>query len=426
MVREIRSCATSATVEALEGRTLLAGDMVIQWNQIMQTMCRSVRPGIGPTVAARDMAVMDVAVYDAVNGIDGSYQQFMVRRDAPKGASPDAAAAAAAFRTLWGMFPNQRGTLAMDLVMSVMSLGNSKAVRQGVLWGMFVGDRVLQSRAHDGSNSNVQYQPGIAPGQWQPDPLNPTQQAWGPGEGRVKPFVVNSSKQFLPPAPPALDSQAYADAVNEVESIGALDSTTRTADQTQASHFWAYDRAGMGSPMVIYDEAVITIAQQMGNTLEQNARLFALEGIANADAGFTAWEAKFLFNLWRPISAIRRADEDGNPLTTADPNWKPLGAPGDGVVPDFTPPFPTYVSGHATFGAATFQVLADFYGTDAVHFTLTSDELPGVTRSFDSFSQAAQENGASRVWLGIHFSFDNIEGQAVGRNVADYVMAHVR
>jgi hypothetical protein len=266
--------------------------------------------------------------------------------------------------------------------------------------------------------------PGTAPGQWQPDPLNPTQQAWGPGEGMVKPFVVASSKQFLPPAPPALNSQAYADALNQVESLGALDSTTRTADQTQAAHFWAYDRVGMGSPMVLYDEAIATVAQQMGNTPEQNARLFALEGLANADAGFTAWETKYLYNLWRPISAIRRANEDGNPLTTADPNWKPLGAPGDGVVPDFTPPFPTYVSGHATFGAATFELLADFYGTDAVHFTLTSDELPGVTRSFNSFSQAAQENGMSRIYLGIHFSFDNIEGQVVGRNVADYVMTH--
>lgn len=422
-IRETR-LSVGVAVEALERRTHLSSDMVIQWNQVMQAMCRSVRPGIGPTVAARDMAVMDIAVYGAVNGIDGSSQQFLIRCPAPKGASPDAAAAQAAFRTLWGMFPNQRPTLVKDLAASLEPLGNGKAVRQGARWGAFVAERILELRANDGSNSNVQYQPGTAPGLWQPDPLNPTQQAWGPGEGMVKPFVVNSTKQFLPPAPPALDSQAYADALNEVESIGAQNSTTRTADQTQASHFWAYDRVGMGSPLVIYDQAVVTVAQQMGNSLEQDARLFALEGLANADAGFTAWETKYLFNLWRPISAIRRANEDGNPLTTADPNWTPLGAPGDGVVPNFTPPFPTYVSGHATFGAATFQVLADFYGTDAVHFTLSSDELPGVTRSFDSFSQAAQENGESRIYLGIHFGFDNIQGQVVGRNVADYVIAH--
>ena len=411
-------------VEVLEQRTLFSADVVLQWNGVMMDMLRQTSPGVGPTVAARDMAVMDVAVYDAVNGIDGSSAPFLVQRRGPKDASEEAAAVQAAFRTLWGMFPAQRATLRSDLNQTLAPLGNGNAVRKGARYGEFVAERVLQSRANDGSNASVQYMPGTQPGQWVPDPLNPTQQAWGPGEGAVTPFVVKSSQQFLPPAPPALDSQAYADAVNEAESIGALDSTTRTADQTQAAYFWAYDHAGTGSPLVMYNQAVTTIARQMGNTLVQNAKLFALIGLANADAGFTAWETKFVFNLWRPISAIRHADLDNNPLTTADPNWTPLGAPGDGVVPNFTPPFPSYVSGHATFGAATFEVLKKFYGTDNIHFTLASDELPGVTRSYDSFSQAAAENGMSRIYLGIHYSFDNIQGQAVGRFVADYVVQH--
>jgi hypothetical protein len=234
--------------------------------------------------------------------------------------------------------------------------------------------------------------------------------------------MIKSSAQFRAPAPPALDSPAYAAALNQVESLGAQNSTTRTADQTQAGIFWAYDRVGMGSPLVLYDQAVITVSQQMHNTLDQDARLFALVGAANADSGFSAWDTKYFYNLWRPITAIRDAGSDNNPAATADSDWKPLGAPGDGVVPDFTPPFPTYVSGHATFGAATFEVLKQFYGTDNIHFVLTSDELPGVTRSFNSFSQAAAENGISRVYLGIHFNFDNTAGQAIGRNVADYVM----
>jgi len=198
----------------------------------------------------------------------------------------------------------------------------------------------------------------------------------------------------------------------------------RTADQTQAGMFWAYDRKGMGSPLMIYDEAVMTIAQLKHNTMRQNARLFALFGMAEADSGFTAWNAKYTYNFWRPITAIRNADQDGNPNTVADPNWVPLGAPGDGVVPDFTPPFPAYISGHSTFGAAAFETLKDFYGTDRVHFTLMSDELPGVLRSFNSFSQAAAENGMSRIYLGIHWSFDNLNGQATGRSVADYVFQH--
>ena len=166
------------------------------------------------------------------------------------------------------------------------------------------------------------------------------------------------------------------------------------------------------------------------DTVLQNARLFALVNIALADAGIAAWDTKYAYDLWRPVAAIRRADDDGNPATAADPGWTPLGAPGDGFVPDFTPPFPAYTSGHATFGAATFRVLAAFYGRDDIPFTLTSDEFdgthrPAVTRSFTGFGQAAAENGASRIYLGVHWGFDDVAGQAQGRDVADYVFQHV-
>ena len=413
-----------ALVEALEGRTLLAADMVIQWNQIMIDMLREQRPGIGPTVAARDMAVMDVAIFDAVNGIDRSYHPYLIPAVGPRNGSEPAAAASAAYMTLIAMFPNQKAELHAQVVQSVAPLGHSRSVADGEAWGAYVAAKIMANRAHDGSNQSVQYMPSTDVGKWFPDPLNPQQQAWGPGEGAVTPWVVKSSRQFQAPPPPALTSQAYTDAFNQAKSLGAKDSTTRTADQTQVANFWAYDRAGMGSPMSLYDEAIMTVAQQMHNTIVQDARLFALEGLANADAGTTAWETKFDYNYWRPVWAIRRAAEDGNPNTTADVNWTPLGAPGDGVVPDFTPPFPSYVSGHATFGAATFRVLQDFYGTDNVHFTLHSDEMPTVTRSYSSFSQADEENGISRIYLGIHWIFDKTAGQDMGHQVADYVMQH--
>jgi len=180
----------------------------------------------------------------------------------------------------------------------------------------------------------------------------------------------------------------------------------------------------MGAPPALYNQLVQTIAKQKHNTTVENARLFALANVAMADAGIAAWDCKFVDNLWRPVTAIHAAATDGNPDTIADPTWEPLGAPGGGVVPNFTPPFPAYVSGHATFGAAVCEVLKDFYHTDNIHFTLASDELPGVMRSFNSFTRAAAENGVSRIYLGIHWQFDNTEGQTLGRQIADFVFAH--
>ncbi|MDB5289743.1 MAG: hypothetical protein JWL69_984 [Phycisphaerales bacterium] len=414
----------AAAIEPLERRVLMSADMVMAWNRNMVHIFQGATTLAGPTVAARDLAIMDVSVSDAVFTLGGSTKPYLVHERGPIGASANAAAAGAAYEALLKLFPAEHDALSADLNQTLAELGTGRAVKKGIAWGEHVADVIVAARANDGSNAPVQYTPGTQPGQWQPDPLNPTQVAWGAGEGQVAPFALQSDSQFRPPAPPALSSQAYADAFNQVKTLGAKDSTVRTADQTQAGIFWAYDRKGMGSPLMIYCEAAMTIAQQKHNTMRQNARLFGLLGIAEADAGFAAWDAKYAYNFWRPITAIRNADPATNPDTTPDPNWVPLGAPGDGVVPDFTPPFPAYISGHSTFGAAAFETLKNFYGTDRMHFTLMSDELPGVTRSFNTFSQAADENGMSRIYLGIHWNFDNNYGKATGRSVADYVFQH--
>uniref|UniRef100_UPI00356739AE vanadium-dependent haloperoxidase n=1 Tax=Novipirellula sp. TaxID=2795430 RepID=UPI00356739AE len=260
----------------------------------------------------------------------------------------------------------------------------------------------------------------------------------GPAWGDVDTFAIDSTDDFVPESPPELTSEAYAEAYNEVLELGSIDSEVRTEDQTEAGLFWAYDRAGLGTPLALYNDVLIQIAEQQGNTMEENAALFAQASVAMADAAIVAWETKFSEEFWRPVTAIQAGDDDGNDLTEGDADWVALGAPNGEDLSGFTPQFPTYISGHATFGGALFTTLQEFYGTDDIAFELTSEELEvllenpelqeaygidldDATRSFDSFSEAMAENGRSRVYLGIHFNFDDTVGQEVGSAIATNV-----
>lgn len=267
--------------------------------------------------------------------------------------------------------------------------------------------------------------------------------------GHVKPFVIPSAAGFRAPPPPAINTPEYAEAFNEVKRLGGdgiVTPTERTSDQTIAGTYWAYDGTpSLCAPPRLYNEIVMQIARQQGTGVVALTRLLALVHLAMADAGVAAWESKYLYDYWRPITAIREADEgtgptgagDGNPLTVGDPTFTPLGAPASNLTgPNFTPPFPAYTSGHATFGGAVFQVLRRFYGTDDIAFTFVSDEYNGVTvdrdglvrplipRTFKTLSQAEEENGQSRIYLGIHFAFDKTAGIAQGRRIGNYVMTH--
>jgi hypothetical protein len=246
---------------------------------------------------------------------------------------------------------------------------------------------------------------------------------------------------FQEPPPPALNSPAYTAAYNELIALGGDGTTTatsRTAEQTQIGIFWAYDgQPGLGTPPRMYNQIAQVIANKMGNTEMQNARLFALINLAMGDAGMASWDTKYIDNFWRPITAIRAGANDGNPDTQGDPQWAPLGAQADnGNGTNFTPPFPAYTSGHATFGGAVFRTIADFYGTDKISFDFMSDEFNGhtvdangnvrpvVVRHFDTLSQAMEENGQSRIYLGIHWAFDKTAGIDQGTRIADYVFNH--
>jgi len=356
----------------------------------------------------------------------------------------EAAVTEAAYRTLISLYPTQKTlfeeaqsgflkTLRKDL------LGQLAIVR-GTVVGYLVASTILENRKFDHSQDQINYSPIMKPGYHQRDPTHPNQPFLSPHWGRVTPFVIRSGSQFRAPKIVGenvaarrqyLNSQKYIKDYNEVVRLGTLNSTFRTADQTEIGIFWGYDGAPkIGVPPRLYNQVVRVIAIQRNNTPQRNARLFALVNYAMADAGISAWETKYYYGLWRPILGVRQ----GSSSTSAIPNWMPLGAPSDGAGDNFTPPFPSYVSGHSTFGSAVFEILRLFYGTDNMQFQLKSDEYNGITkdsitnqtrpvrtRYYQSFTQAENENFLSRIYLGVHWRIDQEEGKKMGRKVAAYV-----
>jgi membrane-associated phospholipid phosphatase len=400
-------------LEMLEERNLLSvgGDVVIQWNRILLDAIRV--DGTAPPPAARNMAIVQLAVFDAVNAIDRAYTPYLFSKPAPPGASPEAAAAVAAHDTLSTLYPAQKATFDAALASSLAAIPDGPAEHKGVVVGKLAARAILAARADDGSGATVTYTPGTGPGVWQPTPPGYAASQF-PQWPDVTPFALTSGSQFRPGPPPALTSAEYAAAFNEVKDLGGVDSTARTPEQTQIALFWA-DNTGTATPPGHWNMIAEQVSLDHHLSVDQNVRLFALLDVALADAGIAAWDAKYAYNFWRPVTAIRNADSDGNPATAPDPTWAPLLA---------TPAFPSYVSGHSTFSATAAAVLAAFFGTDDVHFTTTSDALPGVTRSFDSFSAAAEEAGQSRIYGGIHYQFDNQAGLALGQELGTYVFQH--
>lgn len=435
--------------EQLETRALMTGDSILHWNAISLQAEANDKSGTfgtadapGPTGASRALAVVHVAMFDAINSIKGKYEPFLMMVSGAKGANIDAAVGQAAHDTLVAMFPKQKTFFDAELASWLGDIQNGKAENMGIAVGKKVAAACVESREDDGSTNMMDYQLTNASGHHQPDPLHSNQGFLGPEWRDVTPFGMDDVSHFKIPSPPALDSAAYAAAYNEVKNFGGdgvNSPTQRTADQTEIGLFWAYDGSkGLGTPPRLYNQIVVHIAEQMHNTEYENARLLTLVNVAMADAGIACWDMKYVYDLWRPVVGIRNGASDGNAATTGDANWTPLGAPASNQSgTNFTPPFPSYASGHATFGAATFQILKRFYDRNHIGFTFTSDELNGVTtdqngvvrplspRSFSSFDQAMEENGQSRIYLGIHWAFDKTAGIAQGKQIANFVFRRI-
>jgi len=382
-----------------------AENAALAWNQITLDTIRA--DASTPIVASRTLAIESVAVLDVLAAIDGT-PAIMVGLTAPENISVDAAVAAAAHRVLAYLYPAQAAALDQKLTADLADIpeGNDKAA--GFSFGRAVADAVIALRENDGWDAFVTYNTEGAAGQWVPTapmfdvPL-------GPHWGSLTPFALQTGDQFRPDGPPSPDSAEYAAAFDEVMRLGSATGSERTAEQTEIARFWA-DGLGSFTPSGHWNVIAADAAQAEGLSLSDSARMLAMLNIGLADAGIAAWDAKYYYGTWRPITAIHRADEDGNAATTADPDWQPL------LV---TPAFPEYVSGHSTYSATAAKILTDVFGDYG--FSTTSTALPGVTRTFDSFEDAALEAGQSRIYGGIHFQFANIAGQATGRLIGDWV-----
>lgn len=415
-------------------KTIRRGDMALDWNATLLNVIRdwttlSNDPYTNrvvterPPVAARNLAMIHAALFDAFAGVDPNATPLFFDLPAPEGASAIAAAAAAAHRTASAVYTatDERAVFDAALVESLATVPDGPAEELGVVYGRQVADAMLAWRSQDGAAAQVAYVPGNSPGDWNrtfPDFLPPLLPQWPD----VVPFAIPAADDFLPPPPPALASADYAASVDEVLRLGGYASTERSPEQTEIALFWA-DGGGTFTPPGHWNQIAADVAMQRGESFAENARWMALLNLALADAGIVAWDAKYAYDLWRPIDAIRKADIDGNVATTADATWFPLLK---------TPPFPSYVSGHSTFSGAAAAILTARFG-DQVSFTTLSDGHEGfetrplaagsvVARHFTSFQQAAEEAGVSRIYGGIHYAFDNTAGLSTGQAIGQFVL----
>jgi hypothetical protein len=383
-----------------------AGNAVTRWNAVAVQVL-PVDPGL--ILDSRAFAIMHAAIHDAVNGVERRYQPYTAELSDPN-ASVDAAIAAAAHDVLVAMSPSQRTVVEIAYAAALLAVPDGAAKDAGIALGRSSAAANLARRSADGADaaSGPPYVPTGGPGDYDftppfdRAPFGPA--ALFPSWGKVTPFAIDLSQHQLP-GPDALSSADYASDFNLLKAIGRLDSKTRTTMQTDIALFW-FEFSPMG-----WNRIANTIIRQERLDVWRSARLLALVNFALADGYIAGFDAKYRFRFWRPFTAIRKADADGNEATVADPNWLPLHAPAF-----FIPPVPDYPSTHTVLGAAASEVLIENVG-DRVQFKVVSTTLPGAIRRFDSISDAAHENGLSRVYGGIHFLHAVQDGCRQGKGI---------
>ena len=417
-------------VAVVAAPTELHANCVTDWNAIAATAIVAAPPtgaGQPPPVAALSFAMVQGAVYDAVNAIDRGYQPYLVQPTSNPTDSEDAATAAAAFHVLVGfpdlpgLFPAQQPTLqpVYDSYIAGLPDNPPGSRANGVTIGETTARAMLIDRQNDGrfGPPPTLYPP--TPGIWRPTPPNFANDP-APWVGNVRPFLLPNVEMLRTDGPNELTSAEYAEDFNEIKEVGSLTSITRTPDQTDAAIWWQ-DHAH-----ALWHRIFRALAANQNLNVVDSARLFAMETLAAADASIGCWNDKYYWQFWRPITAIREADTDGNPATEADPTWLPLFDPATPVCNPpalVTPPHPDHPSGHSCTSSAIVHALKNFFGTDTIPFSAFSNKSC-TTRSFERFSDALKEVIDARVWAGIHFRTADVQGSVLGKKVARYMARH--
>lgn len=408
--RQAQVTVPSIEADAEQSASSIAGlvNPVIEWNRTLLVVVR--KPGAQPATihSTRSFAILHVAMYDAVNNIDGSFSPYRVRlSNISRQASEPAAADQAAHDVLVALYPAFQSMLDAELQRDLAQIPEGQDKTDGVTVGETVAAQILALRKDDGANvAPPPFKAGNDPGEYQLTPPNfaPADFTQWPA---VTPFALARADEFRPSPPPQLTSDEYARVFNEVKSLGMVDSTTRTPDQTLIGKFWN------GNIQDFWNEIAQTAAEGHHLNLPQSARLFALLNVSLADTTIGFFEAKYTYRFWRPVTAIRLASDDGDPRTKPNANWLPLSTK--------TAPDPSYPGAHSAISFAGAEVLKAYFG-DRFAFDVTSESSQGVTRHFSSFSAAAREAGLSRIYAGQHFRTDHIAGRRLGQQVAESIV----
>ena len=413
----LRVAVAAAIIAACAAPAAARADAVTDWNGYANAAIFATTPTAHAAVVKT--AMVQAAVYDAVNAIAGGYQPYLPNTaPADSTFSQNAAAATAAFRVASALAPSQVGTLQSRYDASLAAIPDGPAKTGGIAVGEAAAAALVAARANDGRDGPFTFVLGTQPGEWRKSPpafgLDPT-----PWVANVKPFLVPNAEMLRSDGPNPLTSAAYAEDFNEVKSLGSLTSTKRTADQTMAAIFWQSQPGGL------YGQVMKQLSTLYGLTTAENARLYAMASLAAADGAIGCWNDKYYWNFWRPIDAIHDAANDGNPATEADADWKPLFDPSTPTTPPLsTPSFPDHPSGHSCVSSGTLHAIQEFFRTDKLAFDITSTRFPTQPRHYDRGSEALKEVLDARVWGGIHFRTADVQGAVIGKKVAHWERKH--